>query len=218
MRPKNTSNICSKSFWAAVILLVSTMGCSGERSAKQTAGVATTTPREEASAQLAEYYITSLDNALIGKIALDENEVRVAIEGKELWGIQSREDKRKYRNSSDQVAFVIKYSDAGFKLRDAQEELIWKVKHYEDYLKISDNEEMQNAFRVGFSDSDKLKVKIDGEEQYVAIFDPKSAQFKMGNYNLRNFKNSLASGMLLIEEIPLKERVILAAEVLKSGQ
>lgn len=201
-----------------MILLLFASACSSDRPSEQTAGISTPDRNGTATAQLAEYYITSLDNALIGKIAINENEVQLSVEGLELWGVLSREDKRKYRNSSDQVNFVTKYSDSGFKLRDAQEKLIWKVKSYEEYLKISDNEEMENAFRIGFSGSGKLKVKRDGEEQYVARFDPKAAQYKIGNYYLRSFKNSLSSGILLIEEIPLKERLILAAEVLKSDQ
>lgn len=201
-----------------IILLVAACACSSERTAEQSAGVSTAAQQEEVTTQLVEYYITSSDNALVGKISFDGNEVKLSAEKEELWGIQNREDKRKYRNRSDQVTFVTKYSDSGFKLRNAQEELIWKVKLYDDYLKLSDNEAMENAFRLGFSDSGKLKVKKDGAEQYVARFDPNAPQYKIGNYSLRNFKNSLASGMLLIEEIPFKERMVLAAEVLKSGK
>ena len=217
MKQNIMSNTLSKT-WLLIILLVATFACSSERPAEQTAGISTPAPKEEAYTQLVEYYITSLDNALVGKISFDGNEVKLSVEGEELWGIQNREDKRKYRNSSDQVTFVTKYSDSGFKLRDAQEELIWKVKLYDDYLKVSNNEEMENAFRVGFSDAGKLKVKKDGEEKYVARFDPKAPQYKIGNYYLRNFKNSLASGMLLIDEIPFRERLILATEVLKAGK
>lgn len=165
-----------------------------------------------------EYIVTSQDNELVGSFKIGEAQTVLNFSGEQLFGISKRADKRKYYNSADQLTYAVKYGDESFKLRDSQERLLWKVKVYDDYLKISDNEEMTNAFRIAFSDSGKLKVKQDGEERYATRFDSQASRFKVGSYYLMNFKNSLATGVLLIDEIPLRARIALASEVIRAGK
>ncbi len=170
------------------------------------------------SVGVGEYIVTSLQNELIASVKIDDRQTVLDFSGEQFYGIAKRPEKRKYFDGSDQMTFAVKYGDASFKLRNANEQLLWKMKIYDGYLKLSDNEEMTSAFRIAFSDSGKLKVKQDGEEQYAIRFDQQAPRFKAGGYFLMNFKNSLATGILLIEEIPMRERIVLASEVIRAGK
>lgn len=169
-------------------------------------------------ARFGEYHVTSLDNELVAALKIDEAETSLEVSGEQLFGVAKRADKRKYYNNDNQIVYAVKYADGSFKLRDGQEQLLWKVKVYDSYLKISNNDEMTNAFRIGFSDAGKLKVKQGGEELYAIRYDQQASRFKAGEFYLMNFKNSLATGVILIQEISLRDRIILASEVIRAGK
>ncbi len=164
------------------------------------------------------YLVTSENNELVASIKIDQEQTVLAFSQEEYFGVSKKAEKRKYYTTEDQMAFAVKYVDGIFKLRDENDDLLWKVKVYDDYLKISDNEEMDKPFRIAFSDSGKLKVKVNGEEKYVIRFDQSAPRSKAGDYYLVNFKGSLATGVMLIEDISMKQRLLLAAEVLRLGK
>ena len=65
----------------------------------------------------------------------------------------TKSDKKKYYDSNDNVVYEIKYKSDGFKLRTASSDLIWKVKLYDNKVKISDNEENLNPYEIKITDT-----------------------------------------------------------------
>ena len=62
--------------------------------------------------------------------------------------MKTKADKRKYYDGSDAMQYAVKYSEDGFKLRDQQEQLLWKVKISDTGVKVSSNEEMTSAYKI----------------------------------------------------------------------
>lgn len=129
--------------------------------------------------------------------------------------------KRKYSLEGGQVAALVKAKDYGFKVFDTQDRLLWKVKIYEDKIKISDNEENKNPFelRVGegglkvkgrvnigkvnfYRDKGKIKVKDAWDRE---VLSSKTRRF------------SAMFGVLLLDMIPEAHRYIIMAEILLRG-
>ncbi|MCV6629474.1 MAG: hypothetical protein OIF50_06410 [Flavobacteriaceae bacterium] len=59
-----------------------------------------------------------------------------------------KSDKKKYYDQDNQVVYEIKYKPTSFKLRTPSSKLLWKVKLYENKVKISDNEENTNPYEI----------------------------------------------------------------------
>lgn len=88
-----------------------------------------------------------------------ENTKVVAQDGTEYTSKMTKADKKKYFDASDNVVYEVKYKEDGFKLRTASSQLLWKVKLYDDKIKISDNEENLNPYEI--------KMMEDGETKLV---------------------------------------------------
>ncbi len=164
------------------------------------------------------FYINNPQNENLGEIVVEGTNMTLKMPKPNFYG-KLKGEKRKYYDGSNQLQNTVKYKSAEkFKLRDQNEELLWKVKIYEDKIKISDNEEMENAFQVHLYD-DKMKVKQNGEELHVIRFDETDMFTKIADkYMVREFGKSYTLGVLLIEEIPEKERFLLCAELLNKGK
>lgn len=127
-----------------------------------------------------------------------------------------RSDKRKYYDGSNNMVYAVKLDDDGFKLRNANELLIWKIKLYPDKLKIASNEEMTGAYEVKLRDDGKLKLeRNDSEIKSIRL----SADAEWNNveerYSIQGFGNSLAPGILLINDLKDREKFIIMAELVK---
>ena len=164
------------------------------------------------------YYINSSSNEGLAEIIFEHNGVIVRTPKGDLFG-ELKGDKRKYYNQNDQFRNAVKFKEGSFKLRDENEELLWKVKIYDDKIKLANNEEMTDPFDVRFSDSNKIKVKKNGEEIAALRMVSGDSFVNVGdNYVVRNFDNSLAIGILLIDDIQQEHKFLLAAEILKMGR
>ncbi len=133
---------------------------------------------------------------------------------------ETKADKRKYSvEGANQIAEV-KVKDAdGFKLRTIDGKLLWKVKITADKIKISDNEENENAFEIKKKDDGakiertekKLgEVKFYKDRQKVKVKDANDAELFDSNTD----KYSVAFGVLALSEIPEDLRFIIFAELL----
>ncbi|MGC1473495.1 MAG: hypothetical protein WA775_12955 [Psychroserpens sp.] len=60
----------------------------------------------------------------------------------------TKADKKKFYNASNEVVYEVKYKQDGFKLRTATSNLLWKIKLYDDKVKISDNEENLDPYEI----------------------------------------------------------------------
>ena len=113
--------------------------------------------------------------------------------------------------------------DGGFKLRNPDGSLRWKVKVAADKIKISDNEENANPYELKVRDGNRVKVVAPGDKELgnVRYADGRIAvEDTTGRvvFATNAAKASGAYGVLLLDRIPERERYILAAEILSRGR
>lgn len=165
-----------------------------------------------------QYAIRSATEAELAAISIRADEISVRDADGQLIGVAKRSDKRKYYDPSNTMVYAVKLDDDGFKLRDGNEQMIWKVKLYEDKLKIANNEEMNRGYEVKLRDG-KLKLernetelkslRLSAETDWYAVED---------HYKIQGFGQSLAVGILLIDELKEREKFIIMAELVKQGR
>ncbi|MEM6831102.1 MAG: hypothetical protein AAF551_11360 [Bacteroidota bacterium] len=172
--------------------------------------------RDSAPTTNSEFYINTIDNERLASISLTGERSLLTIGTKSYWGTLKTTEKRKYYDANDELAYIIKYGEAGFKLKDENDQLRWKVKLTDEYIKIANNEEMENTYRVSRSSKGKIKVKQHDKELAVIPFVPNNHSIEIGKrYYLINFGHSLAIGVMMLEDMPLLERFLLSAEILR---
>jgi len=125
-------------------------------------------------------------------------------------------DKRKYEGNKEIVE--VKYKDEGFKVRTADGKLLWKVKITEDKIKISDNEESKNPWELKISESGKAKVKKEDKEIGKVKFDQSKKEIQTSEFIIKADKLSLAYCILLINEIPERDKFIIMTEIIAKGK
>lgn len=154
--------------------------------------------------------ITDANNVEIAKI--EKNDTITIYIGESL--ISSKigsSGKRKYL--VNQTIIKIKRKDNGFKLKTESGDVLWKIKNKEGKLKIANNDEMENAFKI----KQKSKVKIYRNDNKVGSAVLKDNLVKInttqGNeLNVSNVK-ALFAAVLGLEEIPLEQRLIILIEL-----
>lgn len=113
------------------------------------------------------------------------------------------------------MIYAVKMDDDGFKLRDSKEELLWKVKLYDDKLKIASNEEMTGAYEVKLRDG-KLKLeKNDTEIKSIRLSENADSYPVNEQYTLDGFGMSLTAGIMMIPELSDREKFVIAAELVQ---
>ena len=91
---------------------------------------------------------------------------------------KTKADKKKYYDANDNVVYEIKYKPDGFKLRTASSKLLWKIKLYDDKIKISDNEENLDPYEIKIINSEEAKlVKNDAKLARLTNEEVKGAYF-----------------------------------------
>ena len=145
-------------------------------------------------------------------------------EVRELYGDPRETGKRKYTLGDGPVLYEIKPSDdGGFKLRNPDGSLRWKVKVAADKIKISNNEQNENPFELKLKDPNRVKVTGPGDRELgnvryaanrVAVEDTTGRVI----FSTDAKKPTGAYGVLLLDGIPERERFILAAEILSRGR
>ena len=144
---------------------------------------------------------------------------------RELYGDPRETGKRKYTlGGEDPVLYEVKPGDdGGFKLRNADGSLRWKVKVAPDKIRISDNEENDHPYELKVRDGGRVKVVAPGERELGNV------RFAEGRLQVEDAtgrvvfthgtqKPSAAYGVLLLDRIPERERFILVAELLSRGR
>lgn len=116
----------------------------------------------------------------------------------------TKADKKKYYNSNGDVVFEIKYKPDGFKLRTASSKLLWKIKLYEQKIKISDNEENLNPYEIKILNTHEAKLEkgnqVLGRTSYNT--DKKEQVISTKNEATPVFINKSYSHSLLVMKIP----------------
>ena len=122
-----------------------------------------------------------------------------------LTGHHTKADKSKYYNNKGDFVAEVKYKDDGFKLRDEESKLLWKIKISPDKVKLSDNEENDSPYEIKKNDAGKYKVFAPGKQLG-------EAKFKDGKVTVKGS----AYGVLLVHDIPEELRYVIIAELLKN--
>ena len=111
--------------------------------------------------------------------------------------------------------------DDGFKVRTPDATLLWKIKLYEDKIKISDNEENRNPWVLKTGYPDKAKV-LDPYESEIGVvrFATDQAPLRVrdasGNdaWIVESGPASASWGVLLMGAIPEEQKAIIIAELI----
>jgi hypothetical protein len=132
---------------------------------------------------------------------------------------KSRE-KRIYSTDGYDFIEVKAYEDGKFKLKTTNGQLLWKVKLYDDKVKISDNEENENPYEIKRKESGKIKVYHQGKEICEAVQKGEQVVVKVGDKEVLRIpakQNSMGYAILGVQQIPFDERYVLMAELLTRG-
>ena len=115
----------------------------------------------------------------------------------------TKSDKKKYYNGRT-VVYEIKYKSDGFKLRTASSNLLWKVKLYDDKIKISDNEENLNPYEIKITDTYEAKLVKNGESLARTSYNLESKQQTIASEtdDQPDFFSGSYSPSLLVNRIP----------------
>lgn len=116
----------------------------------------------------------------------------------------TKSDKKKFYDNSNNVVYEIKYKPDGFKLRTESSKLLWKIKLYDDKIKISDNEENLNPYEIKIINNKEAKLLKD--------------DIKIARLTFDDAKNNYSPSLLVnkISEIPEdQKRIIIDELVLK---
>ena len=124
---------------------------------------------------------------------------------------------------STRSGYEIKSNENGFKLRDANGKVLWKVKITPDKIKISDNEENEHPFELKAREGNRTKVfGPDGKELGNVRFDGSKIEVENAagqtQVTIPATKPSAAYGVLLCDRIPKEEKDLLIAEILARGR
>ncbi|MDF4202905.1 hypothetical protein PXD56_08060 [Maribacter sp. SA7] len=192
-------------FVLTVLLLAS---CKTEN--KNTSSPAETATEASATTNSLDVTIANADGALIG--GFDLSPIKI-VANNTTYTFKSKPDKHKFY-ANGQMKYEIKFKEESFKLRDADSDLLWKIKIYPDKVKISDNEENENAFEVRPYD-DKIKVKRNEEELYRVNIEGNSVKVNDTEaFKLSSNQQSYVYAILAIDEIPNEHKMFIIAELL----
>lgn len=214
-------------FWFSFLLLL-TVACtesavdhSAPKSMPRAEAAPTTAPASASTSSTprsAVLRIQTQAQETIGEIRPEGTKQHLQFEGQQLQG-RLKGAKRKYANASGQIVAEVKSNDTEtFKLRNPDGSLRWKVKLYEDKVKISDNEENENPYQIKTSEG-KFKLKdaqneeigrIEGEGE--TVFVSSDRQQYILNAPLR-----MSYGVLLIPNMTRQDQMILLAELQDRG-
>ena len=208
---------------ATLVLLLAS--CGGERADAPAA----TTPSQAAAPATAAASSETVVPAQLGKISEQEGAITISFmengEVRELYGDPRDTGKRKYTlGDDDAVLYEVKPGDdGGFKLRNPDGSLRWKVKVAPDKIKISDNEQNRNPYELKVKEPNRVKVFAPGDRELGNVRYATN-QIEVEHTSGRVIfttdapKASGAYGVLLCDAIPERERYILVAELLSRGR
>ncbi|WP_282049914.1 hypothetical protein [Maribacter aquivivus] len=193
-----------------VLTLLLLVGCKTENKNSSNGTDTTTSTSASASTENLDVSITTADGAVIGGFNLSPIKI---VANNTNYTFKSKPDKHKFY-ANGQMKYEVKFKEESFKLRDADSDLLWKIKIYPDKVKISDNEENENAFEVRPYD-DKIKVKRNEEELYRVNIEGNSVKVNDTEaFKLSSNQQSYVYAILAIDEIPNEHKMFIIAELL----
>lgn len=153
----------------------------------------------------------------IGTIQSSGTTQYISLQGMRLTGVL-KGAKRKYQQGNQVVAEVKSADAKGFKLRNPDGSLRWKVKLYDDKVKISDNEENLNPFQIKTSDG-KFKLKDAQEQEIGRITQEGETVFVTSEQQqfVLQAPYRMSYGVLLIPNMRQQDQFILLAELQDRG-
>lgn len=166
--------------------------------------------KSKSAEQSGDYVLRDAAGQQIASFSTNPPKIQI---GDKTYTAKEKEGKRKYYENGT-LTYEVKMSDEGFKLKDSNSKLLWKVKTYPDKIKISNNEENTNPYEIrnnaGTIEIKKNDVKfstIKMEGINVMVNDKKA-------YTLSKNLDTFAVGILSISEIPMDQRIFILAEYL----
>ena len=200
-----------KNFIASLSAGLILVSCSGNGNREQRQPVEQAAPQ---SVQEQVYYINNAGNEAVGSVSLGE-QLSIRTEAQTIIRICKSDDKCKYRSVDGINLYEIKYKERDFKLRSDAGELIWKVKMGDGKIKLADNEEMENAIEI--KENNQMSSVKWGEEEIGSVdfgigAVPVLVEGEGISLMISGPGKQLASGILIIPEIPMEQRLILFAE------
>lgn len=168
----------------------------------------------------AKYAIETPDGGNWGTVKVyDDGDIKIEVDGIVLKGKRSG-DKRKYKTEEKEKRFEVKYDGMSFKLRTADSQLLWKVKKYDNKIKLSDNEENEHPFEVRWKDEKKAKLNYSNQFLAEVKFYKDKMKLKVKNaekeelFVCKKHPFHPAYVVLAIDDIAAVQRAILLAELL----
>ncbi len=168
--------------------------------------------------ETAQFSIHTNKDKTLATVTVGSEQIVVDMPEGSLTGIFKKE-KRKYYDGSNAMRYAVKFSEDGFKLRDFREELLWKVKIYDDKIKLADNEEMNNAYEIKMRDEGKVKLERNDQPLTELRMNEAAEWFQVSDQlKTKGAGLSLAPALLLIKELEPAEQYILMAELKAKGR
>ena len=210
----------------AAVLVLLLASCRGESvdaeqpqaAAKPNVAAAAAPQQQSGAASSAQLLSVTVEGADV-TIAFLENGAE-----HELYGESRDSGKRKYTLDEGPVLYEIKPGDdQGFKLRNPDGSLRWKVKVYPDKVKISDNEQNERPYELKVREGNRVKVFAPGDRELGNVrYGSEKIEVETAGgrviFTLQSAKPAGAYGVLLLDAIPERERYILVAELLSRGR
>ena len=120
------------------------------------------------------------------------------------------------------VTKVIK-NEKGFKIRDKDAKLLWKVNFYEDSIKISNNNDNRDSMSLKMI-GDEVKIwdvttllgrsKFEKSSNKIRVYNASGKEFYYGKF--RN--NTFMYGVMMLDKIPEIQRFIIISEIFVRGR
>lgn len=241
-------NSRSTSFYSALFSLLVTFllmlnGCGSTPPAQNNQPASGSNPQPVASqqppAEKGGDYLSRLkfkaedgSEALVIKRYADHDKIELNFSGTQsiFKGRTDVKERVKYKESSADgsektLVAEVKLKDDSFKLVDANEALIWKVKINDGKVKISDNEDGNNSCEIKVKSADKGEIRDQaGNEIGNVRFYADNGKLKVkdaaGKEILvtKDSAFSCAPGVILFNHIPLQHRVIIISEIMRMGK
>ena len=161
------------------------------------------------------------EGTVLVEVKLDQARIKLEVGGGVvLKAKRDRPEKRKYKDAGDQVRFVVKDKDAGFKVYDPLEVLVAKVKITPEKIKVSDNEQNDNALVIPRGTRARATLTRDGSgatEGELRRTDDGRVKLKDrgGNdlYTVHDPAAASSLGALAASPLPMDVRAVVFAEL-----
>ncbi len=172
--------------------------------------------------------IKTPDEKPVAEIDLTGNDPKVdfSLNGQTgiLRGTSNAKGKRKYEAEDFRIIAEIKAAADSFKLKAMDGRLLWKVKWVDSKIKIANNEEMNSAFVLKPGEPDRVKALREDAEIGKVKFYRERGKVKIETaadvlqYESNTNIFSGAYGVLLMNDIPTAERLLILTELLARGR